>query len=58
MAEGAALQRAAAPWTAQQELELMMTIRKSAERGPMRTDWLDSRHTFSFGGYRDDHFAR
>ena len=36
----------------------MMTIRKSAERGPMRTDWLDSRHTFSFGGYRGDHFAR
>jgi redox-sensitive bicupin YhaK (pirin superfamily) len=27
--------------------------RPAAERGATRTDWLDSRHTFSFGGYRD-----
>ena len=32
----------------------MITVRRSVERGPTRTDWLDSRHTFSFGGYRDD----
>lgn len=32
----------------------MISVRKAAERGPTRTDWLDSRHTFSFGGYRDD----
>jgi quercetin 2,3-dioxygenase len=32
----------------------MITVRKAADRGPTRTDWLDSRHTFSFGGYRDE----
>ncbi|HET7845181.1 MAG TPA: pirin family protein [Xanthomonadales bacterium] len=32
----------------------MITVRRAAERGPTKTDWLDSRHTFSFGGYRDD----
>ena len=31
----------------------MIQIRKSAERGRTRTDWLDSRHTFSFGDYVD-----
>jgi quercetin 2,3-dioxygenase len=31
----------------------MITIRKSAERGATRLDWLDSRHTFSFGDYYD-----
>ena len=31
----------------------MLTIRKAHERGKSRTDWLDSRHTFSFGEYRD-----
>src|ERR1043166_6303237 len=31
----------------------MMTIRKSGERGQTKLEWLDSRHTFSFGGYRD-----
>lgn len=31
----------------------MITLRKSAERGRTRIDWLDSRHTFSFGQYRD-----
>lgn len=32
----------------------MISVRKAADRGPTSTDWLDSRHTFSFGGYRDD----
>lgn len=31
----------------------MLTIRKSADRGATRIDWLDSRHTFSFGDYFD-----
>ena len=31
----------------------MITIRKSGERGKTNTGWLDSRHTFSFGDYRD-----
>jgi redox-sensitive bicupin YhaK (pirin superfamily) len=31
----------------------MITLRKSAERGHFRADWLDSRHTFSFDTYHD-----
>jgi hypothetical protein len=31
----------------------MITIRKSEERGIAEFDWLDSRHTFSFGHYYD-----
>lgn len=31
----------------------MFTIRKSADRGQTRIDWLDSKHTFSFGDYFD-----
>ena len=31
----------------------MMTIRHSQDRGQTKLGWLDSRHTFSFGGYRD-----
>lgn len=31
----------------------MMTIRKADERGQAKFGWLDSRHTFSFGGYHD-----
>lgn len=31
----------------------MIAIRRSAERGRGSTDWLDSRHTFSFGDYYD-----
>ncbi len=31
----------------------MITVRKSAERGTTQIDWLDSRHTFSFGDYYD-----
>lgn len=33
-----------------------MMIRRSDERGPTRIDWLDSRHTFSFGDYNDPRF--
>jgi redox-sensitive bicupin YhaK (pirin superfamily) len=32
----------------------MISVRKAGDRGPTKTDWLDSRHTFSFGGYRDE----
>jgi redox-sensitive bicupin YhaK (pirin superfamily) len=35
----------------------LLTIRKSDERGRTRTNWLDSRHTFSFGEYRDPSFV-
>jgi len=31
----------------------MITLRKSHERGRSEFGWLDSRHTFSFGGYQD-----
>ena len=31
----------------------MITVRPANERGPSKFDWLDSRHTFSFGGYHD-----
>ena len=31
----------------------MLNLRKSAERGRTTLDWLDSYHSFSFGGYRD-----
>ncbi|HEV7733441.1 MAG TPA: pirin family protein [Candidatus Binatia bacterium] len=31
----------------------MITIRPAAERGATQIDWLDSRHTFSFGDYYD-----
>jgi redox-sensitive bicupin YhaK (pirin superfamily) len=31
----------------------MLSSRKSEERGVTRLDWLDSRHTFSFGDYYD-----
>ncbi len=32
----------------------MLTIRKGEERGGSNLGWLDSRHSFSFGGYTDD----
>ena len=31
----------------------MLELRKSSDRGHARFDWLDSRHTFSFGDYYD-----
>ncbi len=31
----------------------MLTIRRAENRGHARFDWLDSRHTFSFGSYHD-----
>ncbi len=31
----------------------MITVRKAAERGRTKIDWLDSRHSFSFGDYYD-----
>jgi len=31
----------------------MITLRKASERGRTTLDWLDSRHTFSFGDYFD-----
>ncbi len=34
----------------------MITVRKSSERGATRIDWLDSKHSFSFGDYYDPAF--
>lgn len=34
----------------------MMYVRRSEERGPTRIGWLDSKHSFSFGGYYDPRF--
>ena len=31
----------------------MLNVRKASERGRSQTDWLDSRHTFSFADYVD-----
>ncbi len=31
----------------------MLVVRKAKERGPTRLGWLDSQHSFSFGGYQD-----
>jgi quercetin 2,3-dioxygenase len=31
----------------------MINIRKSADRGHVKFDWLDTQHTFSFGHYHD-----
>lgn len=31
----------------------MITVRKSSDRGRFDFGWLDTRHTFSFGGYHD-----
>jgi redox-sensitive bicupin YhaK (pirin superfamily) len=32
---------------------MSIVVRPAAERGHTRIDWLDSRHTFSFGGYQE-----
>jgi quercetin 2,3-dioxygenase len=34
----------------------MITLRKSAERGVSKVDWLDSKHSFSFGDYYNPAF--
>lgn len=34
----------------------MITLRKSQDRGTTKRDWLDSRHSFSFGDYQDPHW--
>jgi quercetin 2,3-dioxygenase len=31
----------------------MITVRRGNERGTSKFNWLDSRHTFSFGDYHD-----
>lgn len=31
----------------------MLSIRRAQDRGRFQCDWLDSRHTFSFGYYCD-----
>ena len=31
----------------------MITVRPGNERGSSKFEWLDSRHSFSFGGYHD-----
>jgi redox-sensitive bicupin YhaK (pirin superfamily) len=31
----------------------MLDVRRATDRGLTHLDWLDSRHTFSFGGYHD-----
>lgn len=35
----------------------MIVLRRAAERGQTQTDWLDSRHTFSFNRYYDPRFV-
>jgi redox-sensitive bicupin YhaK (pirin superfamily) len=35
----------------------VLTIRPAGERGHTTLDWLDSYHTFSFGGYQDERFS-
>ena len=35
----------------------MISRRPAAERGATRTDWLDSRHTFSFSNYYDTRYV-
>src|SRR4051794_36752117 len=39
-----------------QRRDRMITLRRADERGRAKFDWLDSRHTFSFGHYHDPNF--
>src|SRR6185436_12922283 len=39
------------------EEHAMIAVRASTDRGRTKLDWLDSRHTFSFGGYFDPNFV-
>jgi redox-sensitive bicupin YhaK (pirin superfamily) len=41
------------PHSRKNEDTKMITVRKAEERGVTKLDWLDSRHTFSFGEYFD-----
>jgi len=34
----------------------MISLRRSTERGSTKLNWLDSRHTFSFGGYHEPQY--
>ena len=34
----------------------MINLRRSGERGHTKLNWLDSRHTFSFGDYHDQQY--
>lgn len=34
----------------------MFTVRKSTDRGATKVAWLDSKHSFSFGDYRDPNY--
>src|SRR5437764_14720851 len=38
------------------KLTNVITIRKAQERGRTKTGWLDSRHSFSFGGFHDPQY--
>src|SRR5438034_11736502 len=37
-------------------IEIMMTVRPAAERLHTKIDWLDRRHTFSFGEHYDPRY--
>ena len=32
---------------------MLISVRKAGERGRTKLDWLESRHSFAFGGYVD-----